>query len=188
MTTVDTRPPRSAIAPALRALYFTRAAFAVLWALLLGLTVTTLSPLGIGLLLLYPVVDLAAAIVDHRTSRTTKPAPALVVNMALSLLAAIGLAFAVTSGLAAVLVVWGVWAITAGIVQLIVAVRRRVLGGQWPMILSGGISVLAGASFIVQSGTPAASLTSLAGYAVLGGIFFLVSALRLQQLTKRGNR
>ena len=191
MTTVDTHRPSSAIAPALRTLYFARAAFAIVWALLLTLTATTGAgpgPLGTALLLLYPLVDLAAAVVDHRASRATRPAPALLVNMALSLLTAIALGFAVSSGLAAVLVVWGAWAITAGIVQLIVAVSRRALGGQWPMILSGGISVLAGAAFIAQSGTPAASLTSLAGYATLGGIFFLVSALRLRHLSKAGKR
>jgi uncharacterized membrane protein HdeD (DUF308 family) len=188
MTTIDTRPPRSEIASALRTLYFTRAAFAVVWALLLALTAATLGPLSVALLLLYPLVDLAAAVVDHRASRATKPAPALFVNMALSLLAAIGLVFAVRSGLASVLVVWGAWAITAGIVQLIVAVSRRGLGGQLPLILSGGISVLAGAAFIIQSGTPAASLISLAAYATLGGIFFLISALRLQRVSWGGDR
>jgi uncharacterized membrane protein HdeD (DUF308 family) len=188
MTTIDTHPPRIAIASALRTLYFTRSAFAVVWALVLVLTAATLGPLSVALLLLYPLVDLVAAVVDHRASRATKPAPALFVNMVLSLLAAIGLVFAVRSGLASVLVVWGAWAITAGIVQLIVAVTRRGLGGQWPMILSGGISVLAGGAFIVQSGTSAASLTSLAGYATLGGIFFLISALRLQRISKVGDR
>lgn len=66
-----------------------------------------------------------------------------------------------------------------GVVQLVVGLRRRGLGGQWPMILSGGISVLAGGSFILQATKDGASLTNLAGYATLGGIFFLVSALRL---------
>lgn len=33
-----------------------------------------------------------------------------------------------------------------------------------------------------------ASLTSLAGYATLGGIFFLVSALHLQRVTKGRKR
>jgi hypothetical protein len=47
------------------------------------------------------------------------------------------------------------------------------------MILSGGISVLAGASFIAMASRDDASLTSLAGYAVLGGVFFLISAIRL---------
>ena len=186
-TTLSTHPAFNSIAVALRKLYFARFGFAFVWALLLALTASKLGPLSITLLLLYPVVDLAAAVIDHRASRATKPAPALFVNMALSLLAAIGLGVAVTSGVSSVLVVWGAWAITAGIAQLVVAVTRRALGGQWPMILSGGISVLAGASFIVASRTPGASLTNLAGYAALGGLFFLISALRLRRTVQGDN-
>jgi uncharacterized membrane protein HdeD (DUF308 family) len=104
--------------------------------------------------------------------------------MALSLLAAVGLAIAVGSDLPAVLRVWGVWAITAGIVQLIVAISRRGLGGQWAQVLSGGISVLAGAGITAQAGSSSASLGSLAGYATLGGIFFLISAVRLHRAAK----
>ncbi|MGO4247595.1 hypothetical protein AB4Y87_10295 [Paenarthrobacter sp. RAF54_2] len=173
---------------ALGKLYFIRFGFAIVWALLLAISASTLSPLSVVLLLLYPGFDLAAAVIDYRASRLTKPTPALYVNMALSLLTAIGLGVAVTSGLPAVLIVWGAWAITAGIVQLIVGVSRRAMGGQWPMILSGGISVLAGAGFILQSGGPKATLASLAGYATLGGVFFLVSALRLRRAGKAGNR
>lgn len=173
------------IAPTLRNLYFVRFGFAIVWAVLVFLTARTLGPLGITLLVLYPVFDLAAALVDHRASRTSRSSALLYVNMALSLLAAIGLGVAVTSDLPAVLVVWGVWAITAGAVQLIVALTRRKLGGQWAMILSGGISVLAGTGFVLQSGGASASLTSLAGYATLGGIFFLISAIRLQRAAQR---
>ena len=50
------------------------------------------------------------------------------------------------------------------------------------------ISVLAGTGFIVQSGSPTASLTSLAGYATLGAVFFLVSALRLRRTPKGDHR
>jgi uncharacterized membrane protein HdeD (DUF308 family) len=107
--------------------------------------------------------------------------------MALSLLAAIGLGFAVTSGLSAVMVVWGLWAITAGAVQLIVALLRRKLGGQWPMVLSGGISVLAGASFVLQS-AKSESAVGLGGYAVLGAVFFLISAIRLHRAAEGGER
>ncbi|CAM5723214.1 hypothetical protein SFUMM280S_07855 [Streptomyces fumanus] len=64
--------------------------------------------------------------------------------------------------------VWGAWAVVAGLVQLIVAVPRRKLGGQWPMILSGGISVLAGGSFIASAGADDPALTSAVGYAVPG--------------------
>jgi uncharacterized membrane protein HdeD (DUF308 family) len=106
----------------------------------------------------------------------------LYVNMGLSLLAAVGLAIAAASGIPSVLRVWGAWAITAGIVQLIVAILRYRIGGQWPMILSGAISVLAGTSFILMAGRPDPTLTTIAGYAILGGIFFLTSALRLRHL------
>ncbi|WP_206032256.1 hypothetical protein [Rhodococcus sp. A14] len=65
--------------------------------------------------------------------------------------------------------------------QLIVAIRRYRLGGQWAMILSGGLSTIAGASFILQAAGAHASLTNIAGYATLGGIFFQISAIRLHR-------
>ncbi|GAA0379468.1 membrane protein [Microbispora corallina] len=180
MTTVtDMNATRTAVA--LRNLYVVRFGFALIWAVLLFLTGPASGPLGTALLVIYPLFDVAAAIVDLRTSKTARPAAALYVNAALSLLTAIGLAATATSGVPAVLRVWGAWAITAGIVQLIVAVSRRRLGGQWAMILSGGLSTIAGTAFILQAGTPAASLTSLAGYATVGGVFFLISALRLHR-------
>ncbi|WP_280437527.1 hypothetical protein [Nocardia carnea] len=164
---------------ALRNLYYARFVFALVWAVLLILTATALTPFGIALLVIYPLFDVAAAVIDFRTSGSARPRAPLYVNMALSLLTALGLAVTVTAGIPEVLRVWGAWAITAGIVQLIVAILRYRLGGQWAMILSGAISTLAGASFIAGSGAPAASLTALSGYATLGGIFFLVSAVRL---------
>ena len=184
--TVDLPTP---LAPVLQRVYVARAVFAVAWAVLLLVTASSLdsiasiSAVTVVLLVLYPLVDLAATIVDLRSGRASRPA-ALAVNAALSLLAALGLAFAVGSDLAAVLRVWGAWAVTAGIVQLVVAVRRRALGGQWAQVLSGGISVLAGGSFLAQAGSDSASLGSLAGYATLGGIFFLVSAVRLHRSAK----
>ncbi|MEU4838109.1 hypothetical protein [Nocardia testacea] len=163
----------------LRSLYYGRFGFALVWAVLMPAAAATLNPVSIALLLLYPLFDVAAAVVDFRTSGAARPRAPLYVNMALSLLTAFGLAAAVTSGIPDVLRVWGAWAITAGIVQLIVAILRYRLGGQWAMILSGGISALAGASFVAGAGAPDASLTTLAGYAALGGIFFLISAIRL---------
>jgi len=166
----------------LRNLYYVRFAFAVSWAVLIMLTASTLNPASIALLVIYPLFDVAAAVIDFRSSGTTRPRAPLYLTMALSLLTAIGLAVAVTSGIPSVLRVWGAWAITAGIVQLIVALLRYRLGGQWAMILSGGISVLAGSSFILMAGSPKASVAGISGYAVLGGIFFLISAIRLHRL------
>jgi len=161
----------------LRNLYFVRFGFAIVWAGLLALSASTLTPLSVALLVIYPLFDVAAAVIDFRSSGAVRPRVPLYVNMALSLLTAIGLTLAATSGLPSVLRVWGAWAITAGVVQLIVATRRYRLGGQWAMILSGGISTIAGASFVLQAAN--APLTNLAAYATLGGVFFLVSAIRL---------
>ncbi|MEU6431779.1 hypothetical protein ABZ860_38265 [Microbispora sp. NPDC046973] len=180
MTTVtDTNAGRTATA--LRNLYLVRFGFALAWAALLLLTGPASGPGGVALLVIYPLFDVAAAVIDLRFSKTARPAAALYVNLALSLLAAIGLAATAASSVPATLRIWGAWAITAGIVQLIVAVGRRRLGGQWAMILSGAISTIAGTGFILQAGTPTASLTSLAGYATVGGVFFLISALRLHR-------
>lgn len=170
----------------LRNLYYVRFGFAVVWAGLTAFTAATLTPVSMALLVLYPLFDVAAAVVDFRTSGASRSRVPLYANMALSLLTAVALVFAVTSGIPDVLRVWGAWAITAGIVQLIVAILRYRLGGQWAMILSGGISTLAGTSFILMAGGPDASLTSVAGYATLGGIFFLVSAIRLHRNAAKG--
>ncbi|RZT17169.1 hypothetical protein EV649_4706 [Kribbella sp. VKM Ac-2569] len=172
---------------ALRTLYYVRFGFAVVWAVLMMAIAKKINPGATALLVIYPLFDVAAAVIDFRSSGTTRPKAPLYVNMALSLLTAIGLAVAAGSGIPSVLRVWGAWAITAGIVQLVVAILRYRLGGQWAMILSGGISVLAGSSFILMAGGPKASLTNVAGYAILGGIFFLISAIRLQRLAAKVN-
>ncbi|ONI74086.1 hypothetical protein BWI15_12005 [Kribbella sp. ALI-6-A] len=183
MSTVES-PATGGVAAALRRLYFVRFGFAIVWAILLFTTKSDLGPLGVTLVVLYPLFDVAAAVVDARSSQGARSARGLYVNIAISLIATIGLAIASTSGVPAVLRVWGAWAIVAGLVQLIVAVGRRAMGGQWPMILSGGLSVLAGASFVAGASAEDPKLTNIAGYAILGGIFFLVSAIRLGRAAK----
>ncbi|HBF85523.1 MULTISPECIES: hypothetical protein [Streptomyces] len=183
-TLVDTTPA-GASAATLRKLYLLRFGFAAVWAALLFATADTLGPLSTTLLVVYPLFDVACAVVDARSAHANGgPARGLYVNIALSTLTGIGLAVAATSGIPAVLRVWGVWAVTAGLVQLVVGAARRRLGGQWAMIASGAISTVAGASFFAQAGKDDAALGSLAGYAFLGGVFFLVSALRLGRADK----
>jgi len=182
MTTTGA-PVTATTAPALRRLYFVRFGFALIWAVVLFSTASGIGPVSAALLVIYPLFDVGAAIVDARSSRASRSAPGLYVNIVVSAIAAVGLAFAVTAGTPAVLRVWGVWAVLAGLVQLVVALRRRALGGQWAMIASGTISTVAGISFVLQASVPHAALTNIAGYALLGGIFFLVSALRLVRST-----
>ncbi|WP_249187497.1 hypothetical protein [Nocardiopsis sp. MG754419] len=116
-----------------------------------ALTASTVTPAVVLLLVLYPAFDLLCAVIDFRSSGSARPGVALAVNMGLSTLAVIALAVFAATGSAAVLSIWGLWAITAGAVRLIVALGRRGLGGQWPMILSGGLSILVGAGFLLQA-------------------------------------
>ncbi|CAL9656636.1 hypothetical protein [Streptomyces sp. enrichment culture] len=172
--------PAASTSAALRRLYFLRFAFAAVWAALLFTSARTLDTLGATLLVIYPLFDVACAVADVRSARANRgPVRGLHANIVLSTLTAAGLVAASSSGIPAVLRVWGAWAITAGLVQLVVGVLRRGMGGQWPMIVSGAVSTLAGASFVAQADKDDASLGALAGYAFLGGVFFLVSALRL---------
>ncbi|MEV6304326.1 hypothetical protein AB0M02_33315 [Actinoplanes sp. NPDC051861] len=183
MTTIAA-PGISTTAAALRRLYFVRFAFAIVWALVMFTTADHIGVLAGTLLVLYPLFDVGAAVVDARASRATSSPTLLYLNIAVSLLAALGLAIAVTSGIPGVLRVWGAWAILAGLIQLVVGVTRRSMGGQWPMILSGGISVLAGGSFIAGSAAADPTLANAIGYAIPGAIFFLISAVRLGRAAK----
>ncbi|MEV4117262.1 hypothetical protein [Micromonospora sp. NPDC049645] len=185
MTTIAASPGISQTATALRRLYFVRFAFAILWALVTIATAKEIGPLTVVLFVLYPLFDVGAAIYDLRSSRTTGTTPTLLyVNIAVSLLTAVGVGVAAASGIPAMLRVWGAWAVVAGLVQLIVGVTRRRLGGQWPMIISGGISVLAGGSFIIGASADIPALTNAAGYAIPGAIFFLIAAIRLGRSAK----
>ncbi|TFV84414.1 hypothetical protein E4V99_04960 [Microbacterium sp. dk485] len=173
---------------ALRNLYFARFGFAVTWAILLIATATSINAGSIALLVIYPLFDVAAAIIDFRSSGSSRPKAPLYINIALSLAAAIGLAAVVGSGIPDVLRVWGIWAITAGIVQLIVAVLRWRIGGQLAQVLSGGLSVFAGAGFLLVAAGPNAALTIAGGYAALGGVFFLISAIQLHRVIRKAGK
>ncbi|HEY3505216.1 MAG TPA: hypothetical protein VGN37_20830 [Actinocatenispora sp.] len=59
-----------------------------------------------------------------------------------------------------------------------VAQHDEVPGGRFRV---GAISTVAGASFVLQAGGENTSFTNIAGYAALGGVFFLVSAIRLHR-------
>lgn len=167
---------RRHVRPVLGRLYLARFGFAALWAATVGALGGSLGAAVVTALVVYPVVDVAAAAVDLRITGNR----VLALNIAVSAAAAGGLTIAAGDGIPAVLRVFGAWAVVAGVVQLVVGVRRRAGGGQWPMMFSGAISVLAGAGFVSSAGS-STSLQPLAGYAALGGIFFLASSLTLRR-------
>src|SRR5690349_6997672 len=88
VTTVDA----PAGTTSLRSLYFARFGFAVVWAILTIAIARTINPGAAVLLVIYPLFDAAAAVIDFRSSGTTRPKAPLYVNMGLSLLAGVGLA------------------------------------------------------------------------------------------------
>jgi uncharacterized membrane protein HdeD (DUF308 family) len=77
-----------------------------------------------------------------------------------------------------ILVIFGVWAIVAGLLQLATAIRRRKSDrGQWVMMLSGAQSALAGGFFVAQQGSAAPVVQTFGGYAAVGAVYFLISGL-----------
>jgi uncharacterized membrane protein HdeD (DUF308 family) len=169
----------------LRRLYFTRFGFAAVWALLLALVAPNVAPLLTVLLVLYPLVDAASVFTELRASGTSsRSRVSETVNIVVSILAAIALGWASFVSPGAVLAVWGVWAVLAGASQLLTGLSRRKLGGQWPLMFSGGLSVLVGFAFLAQGLGGATSVSSVAGYAALGGVLFLISAIRLTRAAR----
>lgn len=184
MTTSISSTPSPLIAT-LRNIYFARFAFALVWALVLIFAMPQVGPLLTVLVVIYPLVDAGAVYWQLRSEgRASAPRVSETINVVVSVIVAIALGWASTMSLAAALGVWGVWASVSGLTQLVTAVQRRRVGGQVPQMLSGGISVVAGLSFVVQSVQGADSIANVGGYAILGGIFFLISAIRSSALLR----
>src|SRR5687767_12683368 len=127
-----------------------RAVLALLWAAALVLALgdrvpTTASDVPVAAALLlsaYPLIDAVSSFVEARW-----------VNGAISAFAAAALAVATFAGDAgATLMVFGAWAVISGAIQFRDA-------RQWPMRVSGGLSTLAGLSFVAASGREDANLT-----------------------------
>jgi uncharacterized membrane protein HdeD (DUF308 family) len=178
----------STFGSALRRLYVIRFAFAIVWAGLLFATSTTEGALLTGLLVIYPLFDAGAVLWQLRAQRNTQRSNVTEwINVAVSVIVAIALGIASTVSIAAALAVWGGWAIGSGIPQLMTAIRNRRSGGQVPQMLSGGISVLAGGAFLAQGLQGADNIAGVGGYAILGGVFFLISAILLSLAPRKPN-
>ena len=165
----------------LKQYYFARAGFSVVWVALAFAIGQHDTAIGAALLIIYPVWDALANYVDMSRSGGMRENA----TQAFNVFASAGIALAVIVVLSAdaslVLDVFGVWAVLSGLLQLATAVRRwKRFGAQWAMILSGAQSALAGAFFIVQAhATAQPAIVKVAGYAAVGAIYFLVSALWL---------
>jgi uncharacterized membrane protein HdeD (DUF308 family) len=169
-----------------RRIAIVRALLALVWAAALVIAVGDAVPAAssdvpvasAALLASYPAIDVVASIAGALA--TDASARVLRINAAISALAvaAIGAtAFGADAG--ATLVAFGAWAAVSGAIQIGVAVHlRRTEGRQLPMIVSGGLSTIAGLGFVAASGMDDAPLTGVAAYMTLGALLSLLWAQR----------
>ena len=160
-------------------LFLIRGLVALAWVAVFA-TISDSLTTGVAILLvLYPVIDLVASLIDAR-DQAGSARRLLLLNAAVSAVAAVAVAVAATADIAAVLLVLAVWAAVTGAAQFATAVRRRaVLGLQWPMLLAGALSVGAGLSFATAAGAADPMLDPLVLYAATGGAFFVIQATLL---------
>jgi uncharacterized membrane protein HdeD (DUF308 family) len=161
-------------------LFLTRGVIAITWAAVFATvadSLTTGVTVGAGVLLvLYPLIDVVASLIDARGQRGSARR-VLLAGAATSAIAAVALGVAATGTVADALAVFGVWAFVSGAAQLVTALRRRAqLGLQLPMLLAGGVSVIGGVAFVIASTAAQPMLSMLAIYAATGGIDFLIEA------------
>lgn len=158
-----------------------RAALALLWAATVVIAIGDRVPrtdsavplLAAALLTTYPLIDVVSSLLAAGGLATAR------VNAALGTLGVIAIG-ATSLGLdaGAALVAFGAWAAISGAIQLGVAVQHRREGRQLPMVISGGLSTVAGLSFIAAAGKTDADLLVLGGYMALGAVLYLIWAYR----------
>ena len=129
-------------------LFLARGLVAIAWAVVFAAashSVTTAVSVGVGILLVvYPLIDVVGSLIGARTE-SGSARRLLLADAAVSAVAAVALGVAATGSVASVVAVFGVWAATSGAAQLVTALRRRAqLGNQWPMLLAGAFSIVAG--------------------------------------------
>lgn len=81
-----------------------------------------------------------------------------------------------------VMVFIAAWAIIAGVIQIVTAIRiRKVIANEWLMILNGVISIIFGIVLAMNLIDGAAVLTMFFGvFAILSGIFTIMLSLKIK--------
>ena len=166
----------------LRNLYLTRTVVQFFWAAAVIALAAKTPAIGATLLILYPLWDVACTLYDLRSSAGTGSATILYVNAGLGVITAVGIGLTVFSQPQYAVVIFGLWALAAGLLQLGVGIsRRKNLGGQWAMILSGAQSTAAGVAFALGGLSGKFHIKDLGGYALFGAAYFLVTGILLSR-------
>ena len=104
--------------------YLVRAIIAAVWVAAAVAIGRSNAPAAALLLVIYPAWDALANWFDAQGSGGLRTNPTQAFNVAVSLVAAIAVAVALQLSMNAVLAVFGIWAIAAGLAQLITGDRR----------------------------------------------------------------
>ncbi|MDG4781999.1 DUF308 domain-containing protein [Micromonospora sp. WMMD961] len=168
-------------------IYLVRGLVAIAWAAGFSTVSDSLTAITVVLLIAYPLIDVVASLLDAREDPGTPARTLQIFNTTLSALAALALGLAASSGIGAVLFTFGVWAIVSGVAQFTVAIRRNSpeLGRQWPMLIAGALSVIAGATYLPAALGAEPSLSMLVVYTAAGGVFFVLQAASLAWRQRR---
>lgn len=166
----------------LKRYYAARAVFSALW-VALAFTVGKAHPsFGIALIVAYPAWDCLANYVDAERSGGLRGNLTQTLNVIVSAIVTLAVVVAASRDFHDVIAVVGIWATLSGLLQLATGVRRwRRAGAQWPMVLSGTQSALAGAFFVKMAADDKAtsSVADVAPYAAFGALYFAISAVVL---------
>ncbi|NUQ30120.1 MAG: hypothetical protein HOQ35_16590 [Acidobacteriaceae bacterium] len=170
-------------ARSLRNLYLVRTVFQLLWAGAVISAALTQPSFASVLLIVYPLWDVACTLYDLSASRPTGSArTSQVINALLGTATAVGIALTVFRNEAASIAIFGAWALGAGLLQLVAGlIRRKQLGGQWAMILSGAQSTAAGVAFVLGGLSGKLHAKDLGGYAIFGAVYFLIGGVLLSR-------
>ncbi|SHN24362.1 hypothetical protein [Chitinophaga sp. CF418] len=172
-------------AKSLRKLYFLRASFSIIWIILVAVLAKGNAGIAMVLFIIYPAWDIVATFLDIKANPPAASKTPQYINAGISIITTIAVTAALQKGIPEAFMVFGAWAILTGLIQLILGLRRRKqLGAQWPMIISGGQSVLAGGAFIAMAHAPNAGISTLIGYAAFGAFYFILTAIRLSKTIK----
>jgi pimeloyl-ACP methyl ester carboxylesterase len=164
----------------LRNLYFARTAVQLIWAGTVLVTAANKPGIAAILLILYPLWDVACTLYELRSGSNSGTTPYL--NAALGTITAIAIGITVFSHPMYAVAAFGAWALAAGLLQLAAGVsRRKKFSGQWAMILSGAQSTAAGVAFVAGGLSGKVHIADLGGYAIFGGIYFLIGGILLSR-------
>jgi len=162
--------------------YAVRALFSACWVALVVTIGRSQPPIDAALMIAYPLWDCLASYVDASRNGGLRTNPAQTLNMVVSAIVTLAIVAALPYGYHPVIAVIGAWAALSGILQLSTALRRwRSAAAQWPMILSGAQSTLAGAFFVMKAADASSVLgvADVAPYAAFGAFYFAISAVIL---------